>query len=137
MAMRPSKLCFSLQSKHPRMEWALMLLPCCGGLCYYKLAAGHGNLQDQSRQQAEKLRTQEMPWVDSGCIKSPRCRSLLSKTRRFFWSGLDVWVCSWGTAQLESGNIIWGNAQGKSDRKKLGGGHGRKGELGKKNIMDR
>lgn len=96
--------------------------PGCLRLCHYKLAAGYGNLWDQS-QQAEKLRTQEMPWADSGCIKSPRCRSLLSKTRRVFWSGLDVWVCSWWTAQLENWEIIhialglkvliWeGNAQG-------------------------
>lgn len=54
---------------------------CC--FCYYKLAAGYGNLWDQSRQ-AEKLRTQEMHCLDSGCIKSPRCRSLLSKTWRVF-----------------------------------------------------
>lgn len=57
--------------------------PAAWGLCYYKLAAGYGNLGDQSRQ-AEKLRTQEMHRVDSGCITFPRCRSLLSKTRRFF-----------------------------------------------------
>lgn len=103
--MRPSKLCFSLQSMRPRMEETLPFPPCCLLPCYYKLAAGCGNLWDQSRQ-AEKLRTQEMHWADSGCIKSPRCRSPLSKTRRFFWSGLDVWVCSWGTAQLESWEII-------------------------------
>lgn len=79
--------------------------PAASCLCYYKLAAGYGNLQDQSRQ-AETLRTQEMHWADSGCIKSPRCRSLLSKTRRFFWFGLDVWVCSWWIAQLENWEII-------------------------------
>ena len=98
------------KSTRPRMERALMLLPCC--LCYYKLAAGYGNLWDQSRQ-AEKLRTQEMHSADSGCIKSPRCRSLLSKTRRCFFglalmSGFVLGeLPSWKTGKLSTLPLVW------------------------------
>lgn len=90
--------------------WRCYPVACC--LCYCKLAAGYGNLWDQSRQ-AEKLRTQEMHWADSGCIKSPRCRSLLSKTRRFFFSlalmsGFVLGeLPSWKTGKLSTSPLVW------------------------------
>lgn len=100
--------------------------PAACRLCYYKLAAGYGNLWDQSRQ-AEKLRTQEMHRADSGCIKSPRCRSLLSKTRRFFFglalmSGFVLGeLPSWKTGKLSTLPSVWRSWYGREMHKEEGG----------------
>lgn len=107
-ARRLSELCFTLQSMHPRIQRALILLRCCllpllleVGSRVWKLYETRAGRQRSSGHRKCTERT-------VGAWNPPDCGSLLPTTRWFFFSacGLDVWVFSWWAAQLENWETV-------------------------------
>lgn len=104
--MRPSKLLFRFAKHAPTdgegYDVATLLPPVSviiswqQGMETYKTRAG------RQRSSGHRKCTERTV----GALNPPDVGVFCLKQEDFFWSGLDVWVCSWWIAQLENWEII-------------------------------